>query len=830
MRASRKAIETIALGYSEGIVPIDALMKACENYKLKKNLLADEEYEKMVSKSFFDQMNGIKTADKILKAVVPGQTKYFDGVLYVYSATKTGSKTDYAWHVADKTKVGKGSTLTPQQKATAQDSVNQLFPVDLKSLSVVKDLGGSTGAKLVKDVSGNEYVMKRVDKVKNPSGNADHVRSEYMANMLYNILGQRTPDYELYDADTDDPTLLSRFIPGTREPQSNDFAKMGEGFIADVLLANWDVYRNDNCRIDAGGNVIRVDNGGCLAFRAQGKLKQPPFDGDVKRTFKDMLQYNSLLAKCLSDEDLLNQIDAVLKKKDDVVEYLKTAGDDNLAKIFAQRIDGLKGIRDEIQFRITRKANLAAAKAGKIAKRDLLPKTEMYRELDEKELSDIFDEVIAMSSSRDSALTKTDETGWSILSRICQTRGFDARPRVVTDDEFWKEAAKADLPIMFRGQQSSDGKSGAEYCDMFRFDDQCYYGTQGIWGQGIYAHTDDTNNVWNGSQPDKYDPKDDVNNHSNQANFKASRAYYDATSYAHFEDGGVIKMAWEKGAKVVNLEDLLKEIKSNPPTIKDKNVLKEIKQLQKELHDAKTEWTDAEVALQNVSGTIRKDVERKMHYDAAAITEMYNDINGTNWGNRTAQGKLSYPSFDTFVVGKMADWVKRNGGKVQIDPDFVVFEIGGRTESITKIAWENNAIKQKNALTQPYNYQAERFKAFMETNCISRVEKAFQTALRDSKTVTAKMQLTAEEKKKEYYRIEGELNTKMAANVDDSLQAAIYDRVKDIDSREDGSRMSVVGIYAAIKGYDGIYIHNGNGWSHGFNVILNRSKVIASIE
>ena len=159
-----------------------------------------------------------------------------------------------------------------------------------------------------------------------------------------------------------------------------------------------------------------------------------------------------------------------------------------------------------------------------------------------------------------------------------------------------------------------------------------------------------------------------------------------------------------------------------------------------------------------------------------------------------------------------------------------VFEIGGRTESITKIAWENNAIKQKNALTQPYNYQAERFKAFMETNCIGRVEKAFQTALRDSKTVTAKMQLTAEEKKKEYYRIEGELNTKMAANVDDSLQAAIYDRVKDIDSREDGSRMSVVGIYAAIKGYDGIYIHNGNGWQHGFNVILNRSKVIASIE
>mgnify|MGYP006916302961 CR=1 FL=1 len=96
-------------------------------------------------------------------------------------------------------------------------------------------------------------------------------------------------------------------------------------FIADILLANWDVYMNDNCLIDAGGNVIRVDNCGCLAFRANGELKSPPFDGDVNRTYRDMLKYNSLLAKYLVDENVVQQIDDALAKRDDIVKEL----DDN---------------------------------------------------------------------------------------------------------------------------------------------------------------------------------------------------------------------------------------------------------------------------------------------------------------------------------------------------------------------------------------------------------------------------------------------------------------------------------------------------------------------
>lgn len=828
MKKNIKALETIALGYSQGIVSVDILIKACDNYKLQNNLSDNEDYEIKVSKSFFDQMNGLPQDSSISKAIVPGQTKYVDGVLYIYSATKQGSKTEYGWHVAKKSKVGKNPNMDDSAAKTAAKSVNQLFPIDLNSLTVVKALGGSTGAQLVKDVSGNEYVMKTVNTAKNSSSNAGHVRSEYMANMLYNILGQRTPDYELYDADTDKPTLLSRFIPGTREPNAGDFAKMGEGFIADVLLANWDVYQNDNCLIDAGGNVIRVDNGGSLAYRAQGLLKQPPFDGDVLRTYKDMRKHNSLLAKCLTNESLIEQIDAALAKKDDIVNFLKESGDDNLAQIMEKRIEGLKGIKDYINSEIKRAAALAAAKSGKIPPRKLLSEDDMYRELEDDEIDQIFQDVVSLAGGHHRALTYTSSNGWDILSKICKERGFDARPRVVSESEFWKEAQKASKPLMFRGLSSGHGKTAAEFSDMFRFDDVCYYGTMGIWGQGIYAHTDDKNTVWGNSR--KYDPKDDVNQKSNQANYKTSKAYYDADSYAYHQTGGVLKMLWEPDANVANLDDLIKEIQSQPPQMKNKGAAAKIKQLTDELKQAKTEWTDAQLALQNISGTIRKQVYAQMHYDEDAIADMYDGINNTDWGNRTANNKPNYPSFDDFVVGKMVDWTTKNGGKVQIDKDFVLFKIGGQSFSIARIAWENNAIKRKNALTQPYNYQAERFKTFMETNCIGRVEKAVDHALRNSKDATKKLQDECDEKQKNYYKIKDELAQETQANISGTLYSYIYDEVKSLSTRSSGDSMSAVGIYAAMRGYDGIFVHNGNDCNHGFNVILNRSKIITSVE
>ena len=95
----RKALDTIALGYSQGNCSIDKLIKACNNYKIKNGLVDDFDYEMKVAKSCIDSINGVEQDTEIAKAIVPGQTKVVDGVMYVYSKTKSGSKTDYDWHV-----------------------------------------------------------------------------------------------------------------------------------------------------------------------------------------------------------------------------------------------------------------------------------------------------------------------------------------------------------------------------------------------------------------------------------------------------------------------------------------------------------------------------------------------------------------------------------------------------------------------------------------------------------------------------------------------------------------------------------------------------------
>lgn len=238
-----KALETFALAYNEGKCSVDSLIKACSNYKNKIGFVEDLDYDIKVSKSCFDYINGVEQDKEIAKAIVPGQTKVIDGVLYVYSATKTGSKTEYNWHVVRKgTKakqaVGRSGKLTDAQIKGKQKYVNDLFPNDLSKLKVVKTLGGSTGAQLVEDSDGNQYVLK-----KGTNTNSGHVKSEYLTNQLYNVMGLRTPDYELYE-DNGETILLSRFIQGTHAPMgSSDYAKLAEGFMADILLANWDVYQ-----------------------------------------------------------------------------------------------------------------------------------------------------------------------------------------------------------------------------------------------------------------------------------------------------------------------------------------------------------------------------------------------------------------------------------------------------------------------------------------------------------------------------------------------------------------------------------------------------------
>lgn len=151
------------------------------------------------------------------------------------------------------------------------------FPTSLDDLEKEKHLGGSTGAVLVRDpATGELYVRKQ-------GGNPDHIREESTADQVYQALGVQVPEHKMYDT-PEGPTKLAQFVEGrslndVRQNNPEQFErareKLKDDFVADALLANWDVVGLDfdNVLVDGQGNPWRIDNGGSLRFRAMGTRK-----------------------------------------------------------------------------------------------------------------------------------------------------------------------------------------------------------------------------------------------------------------------------------------------------------------------------------------------------------------------------------------------------------------------------------------------------------------------------------------------------------------------------------------------------------------------------
>lgn len=157
---------------------------------------------------------------------------------------------------------------TPPERIPAE------FPTkaaEVSALKVVKRLGGSTGAELV-EYKGKQYVRKK-------GASVDHVRSEFIADRVYEALGLDVPQGALYE-DGGKVWKLTEFREGKElgRLSGSELAAatkaFRQGFVADVLLGNWDVLGagKDNVLWD-GKNLVRIDNGGSLNFRAMGTPK-----------------------------------------------------------------------------------------------------------------------------------------------------------------------------------------------------------------------------------------------------------------------------------------------------------------------------------------------------------------------------------------------------------------------------------------------------------------------------------------------------------------------------------------------------------------------------
>ena len=250
---------------------------------------------------------------------------------------------------------------TPSQPVKLPDSV--------EDLEVVKELGGSTGAQLVKDSQGNEFVLKRGNSRK-------HIEEEITANKMYEAAGVNVPRVKRLE-DENNVYQLSEKIEGQNLQTYFDNAptadteavkqRIQQDFAVDAALGNWDVVglEKDNILVTPDGTPYRVDNGGALRYRAGGESKNDAWNGypteiwslrnpdvneqtadvysgmsikDISDQMKNVRDKKQSILNQVEDSDLRNTMDKRFKEMDDSIDLIDDFTSNSWKETYTSRV------------------------------------------------------------------------------------------------------------------------------------------------------------------------------------------------------------------------------------------------------------------------------------------------------------------------------------------------------------------------------------------------------------------------------------------------------------------------------------------------------------
>lgn len=160
-------------------------------------------------------------------------------------------------------------------KEAVKDIFTELAPEEVLAAKKIGEQGGSSpGGTYTGFGDGRDRYVK-------VAKSEDHAKNEKLASMLYRELGIPGAEVELTRLNGK-PAISSPIIPGKQLGESNihpdDYGLLGSlqrGLPADQWLANYDVIglNHDNIILDPGNTAHRIDFGGALLYRAQGKPK-----------------------------------------------------------------------------------------------------------------------------------------------------------------------------------------------------------------------------------------------------------------------------------------------------------------------------------------------------------------------------------------------------------------------------------------------------------------------------------------------------------------------------------------------------------------------------
>jgi hypothetical protein len=138
--------------------------------------------------------------------------------------------------------------------------------------------GGTTGALAALDSNGTKWLVKHY------RGNPDRVATELLANAIYRELDILVPQAGIgrWSGPNGEEwiTVTYPMVEGETRRWTEPNEALAEGFVADALIANWDVIGLVQDNILWQGDVpTRIDQGGTFVFRAQGEPK--PYGREV---------------------------------------------------------------------------------------------------------------------------------------------------------------------------------------------------------------------------------------------------------------------------------------------------------------------------------------------------------------------------------------------------------------------------------------------------------------------------------------------------------------------------------------------------------------------
>jgi hypothetical protein len=265
-----------------------------------------------------------------------------------------------------------------EAKDAAQKAANAALdpnvPLNADAMTKVSGQLGSNPGGIYRDSTGAEWYVKE-------ARSSDHLSNELLAASLYREAGVEVINIRKATLGGK-PAVASRI--GKIETVKGDLTKAGalqdaarQGFATDAWLANWDAVGLDFDNLaKLDGKLTRLDVGGALSYRAQGKTKGALF-GDVVNEVDTLrgIGASNPSAKAvfglMTDGEVIKNIESMLAKtsnltRDRIVELAKKAGfsfqvaSDYATKLLRRRED----LSQRIAILQQRIDNAAAAKAA----------------------------------------------------------------------------------------------------------------------------------------------------------------------------------------------------------------------------------------------------------------------------------------------------------------------------------------------------------------------------------------------------------------------------------------------------------------------------------